>query len=188
MQKQDTAGTGNSAAKGTGTSAPPYFGTADLVFVIAALIVAILVIRLGYVTYQEGYATEMVKSNGENIAKWLTEQGTLRDSDKSFAPCAGAEATWASCREALVAQGGPMSHLKNEFDKANPAFAYSCDRNQTNTHGAILLELGTPKPPDGASLQYAPLEDTAELSKATPLRVSVCGRGFSVINIAELTL
>ncbi|MEO0314668.1 MAG: hypothetical protein RI928_1124 [Pseudomonadota bacterium] len=178
MQQQENAG----------TAAPAYFSAGDMIFVVAAIIVAVLVARLGYVTYQDGYATEMVKANGENFAKWLTEQGAARDSDKSFAPCTGAEATWASCREALVAQGGPMSHLKNEFDKANQVFAYTCDRHQTNTHGAILLELGTPKPPDGASLQYAPIEDTTELSKATPLRVSICGRGFSVINIAELTL
>ncbi len=187
MQQQDTASSVRPETTDSNTPALPYFSSGDLVFVIAALIVAILVVRLGYVTYQEGHATEMVKSNGENFAKWLTEQGALRDSDKSFAPCAGAEATWASCREALVAQDGPMGQLKNEFDKANLVFAHACDRHQDNTHGAVLLELGTPKPPDGASLQYAPLEDTVDLSKATPLRVSICGRGFSVINIAELT-
>ena len=115
MQQQDNAG----------TAAPPYFGAGDLIFVVVAIIVAVLVARLGYATYHEGYATEMVKSNGENFAKWLTEQGAARESDKSFAPCTGAEATWASCREALVAQGGPMSHLKNEFDKANLVFAYA---------------------------------------------------------------
>lgn len=166
----------------------PYFSSGDLGFVILAVLVAALVIRLGYVTYKEGNATEAVKKNGENFAQWLTEQGELRASEQRFAPCTGAEATWASCREALLADGGPMHKLKNAANEKNPVFAHDCDRHQANTNGVILLELGTPKPPDGASLQYAPLEDTTSLANAAPLRVSICGRGFSVIHIAELTL
>lgn len=168
-------------------SSAPYFSLSDLIFVILAIAVAILVVRLGYVTYKEGSATEVVKQNGENFAKWLTEQSALREGEQSFAPCTNAEASWGSCREALLAEGGPMHSLKNAANKNNLVFAHDCDRHQATTNGAILLELGTPKPPDGASLQYAPLEDANTLAGPTPLRISICGRGFAVTRIAEIT-
>ena len=42
-----------------------YFGTTDAIFVLVAIVVSILVIQLGYNTWQEGVKTEITKANGK---------------------------------------------------------------------------------------------------------------------------
>lgn len=165
----------------------PYFGARDMIFVVIALIVAVLVIQLGYHTWSDGSNTEMTKSQGEDIAAWMTEQGAKRATGEStgLPACDRGEGNWLACRDAMVAEGGPFAGLGNHFDAKNVVFSPVCDRSQLNTHGAIMMEKGTPKPPDGASLLYSPLADDEPLADVLSLRVSICGRGFSTIHIAE---
>ena len=165
----------------------PYFGARDLIFVVIALIVAVMVIRLGYKTWADGMNTEQTKAQGEEIAAWMTEQGAKRAESAStgIPACDRGEGTWLACRDALVAKDGPMSKLRNQFDTKNLLFSAACDRAQLNTHGAIMIEKGLPKPPDGASLIYSPIADDEPLADPLSLRISICGRGFSTIHIAE---
>ena len=168
----------------------PYFGFRDLVFVVIAIVVAALVIQLGYRTWADGQNTEATKMQGEELAAWLTEQGNKLAAGEQIelAACGRGEGKWADCRDALIAPGGPFEKLRNVFKKDNLLFSPACDRTQLNTHGAIMVEKGLPKPPDGASLIYRPLPDDEPLAEPLSLRISVCGRGFSTIHIAEFKL
>ena len=168
----------------------PYFGFRDLVFVVIAIVVAALVIQLGYHTWSDGQNTEATKAQGEELSAWLTEQGNKLAAGEpvELAACSRGEGKWSDCRDALVAPGGPFEKLQNVFSKKNLLFSSACDRTQLNTHGAILVEKGLPKPPDGASLIYSPIADDEPLAEPLSLRISVCGRGFSTIHIAEFKL
>jgi hypothetical protein len=55
-----------------------------------------------------------------------------------------------------------------------------------NTHGSILFEKGTPKIMDPSSFTFGGFEDGDGIEKDVQMKVLVCGRGFSVIKIAEL--
>lgn len=164
-----------------------YFGWRDMIFIVAALAVAITVARLGMTTWADGNRTEALKSQGEAVASWMTEQGKLRESAQTteLVSCALADTTWSECRDAMVAANGPFADLRNPFSGRSPVFSSSCDRTRPDTQGSLILEKGTPKPPDGSSFAYSALSDEEPLLEPLPLRLSVCGRGFSVIHVAE---
>lgn len=180
---------GASAQSETAASAAPsYFGAGDAVFVIIAIIVTAMVARLGYDTLHEGLNTEATKARGEAMVAWFAQHATDHGGEgTSMLPgCDGAGATWRTCREALVADDGPFAGIRNIATPGGQVFSNACDRSDLTLHGAILLEKGTPKPPDGASLAYAPLADDEPLDKGPlDLRLSICGRGFSMIHIGE---
>ena len=165
----------------------PYFGFTDLIFVVVAIIVAVLVLRLGYMTWSAGSKTETTKENGEAVATWMTEKGLKREAneDTGIPACNRGTSTWGQCRDALVAAGAPFASLQNAFGAKNLLFADACDRNRLDTNGSIIIEKGTPKPPDGSSLAYAPIADEEPLAEPLALRVSICGRAFAVNHIAE---
>jgi len=75
--------------------------------------------------------------------------------------------------------------MRNQFNASDAVFSTSCDRTRLETQGSLILEKGTPKPPDGSSLTYSPLGDDELLVEPLSLRLSICGRGFSVIHVAE---
>ena len=164
-----------------------YFGWRDMVFIVAALAVAVTVARLGMTTWADGNRTEMVKSQGEAVARWMAEQGKLRESGQAteVASCNLGDTTWSGCRDAMVADDGPFAAMRNPFSTRSPVFSSSCDRTRPETQGSLFLEKGTPKPPDGSSLAYSALGDEETLLEPMPLRLSICGRGFSVIHVAE---
>ena len=83
----------------------PYFGFTDLIFVVVAIIVAVLVLRLGYMTWSAGSKTETTKENGEAVATWMTEKGLKREAneDTGIPACNRGTSTWGQCRDALVA-------------------------------------------------------------------------------------
>ncbi len=181
------ADTGEARDAGGDHHSAPYFGLTDLIFVVVATVVAVLVIRLGYMTWEDGSRTEDTKANGEAIAAWMTEQGQKREKneDTGVAACNRGDGTWAHCREALLAAGAPFASLHNAFGTKNLVFADACDRNRLDTNGSIIVEKGTPKPPDGSSLAYGPLADEEPLAEPLALRVSICGRAFAINHIAE---
>ena len=181
------ADTGGARDAGGDQHSAPYFGLTDLIFVIFAIIVGVLVIDLGYTTWEDGRRTEETKANGEAIAAWMTEQGLKREKseDTGVPACNRGDSTWSQCREALVAEGAPFASLKNAFDTKNLVFADACDRNRLDTDGSIIIEKGTPKPPDGSSLAYGPLADNEPLAEPLAIRISICGRAFAVNHIAE---
>ena len=164
-----------------------YFGWRDTLFVVAAFATAITVGLLGMSTWVEGNRTETVKSQGEAIAAWMAEQGKHRESGQvtDLASCSLSDVRWSECRDAMMAASGPFADMRNQFSSRSPVFSSSCDRTRLETQGSLILEKGTPKPPDGSSLVYSPLADDEPLKEPLSLRVSICGRGFAVIHVAE---
>lgn len=165
-----------------------YFTFTDLVFVVVAIVVGILVIRLGAHTFTEGMRTEDTKASGERIASWIEEAGKKREAGEptGVAACDAEGASWADCRDALVAKDGPLAGLKNISNPGGSLFASACDRTQLDTLGAFIIEKGLPKPPDGASLMYSAIADDEPVKEPIPLRVAICGRGYAQINIREV--
>jgi len=167
----------------------PYFTLSDLFFMVIACALGIGSVQLGYSTWVEGRHTESAKSTGESIVSLMTEEASKRANagESSTNECSGEEKNWLDCREWLVSSSGPLKGLSNQISRGNKLFSPACDRTQLDTLGSIIFEKGTPKPPDGASLGYAPLSDNEPLGAPIPLRLSICGRGFSVIHVAEFT-
>jgi len=164
-----------------------YFGWRDAIFIIIALATAITVTRLGLSTWADGNRTEILKAQGEAVAAWMGQQGERRQSGQAtdLIACNLTETTWADCREGMIAAQGPFEEMRNPFSNQHPVFASSCDRTRLDTQGSLIMEKGTPKPPDGSSLAYSSLGDEETLAEPLSLRLSVCGRGFSVIHVAE---
>ena len=165
-----------------------YFNVTDLVFVLIAIVVGVLVIRLGAHTFTEGMHTEATKANGEKLAAWIEEAGKRREAGEptGVPACDGEDAHWAGCRDALVAPDGPLAGMTNASLPGGPLFSSACDHNQLDSLGTFIIEKGLPKPPDGASLMYAAIADDEPTKDALPLRVAVCGRGYSQINVREV--
>lgn len=165
-----------------------YFGIRDFIFMGFALAVAISVATLGFDTWKHGQQTETTKSHGENLLAWMSQQGELRAAGKTttLTACDQGDTTWSECRDALIGANGPFAGMRNAFQARDPIFSSQCDRNQLNSLGSILVQKGLPKPPDGSSLAYSPLADDEPLAEPLALRISVCGRGFSIIHIGEL--
>ena len=126
--------------------------------------------------------------NGEQFAAWLEEAGAKRAAGEKtgVAACDADGASWNDCRDALVAKDGPMASLANVASPDSGVFAAACDRTQLDTLGTIIIEKGLPKPPDGASLIYSAIPDAEPVKDALSLRVAVCGRGYSQINVREV--
>ncbi len=62
----------------------------DFIFVILVLFALVAVTYLGNEAYLDAMKTEMTKKNGEELASWLTESGTLRfKKDYAVNACAG---------------------------------------------------------------------------------------------------
>ena len=167
----------------------PYFSLSDFFFIFIAGVVALTIVKLGYSTLVDGLHTDSAKSTGESIVSWMTDAASKRaSSDESLQnECSGEAKKWLDCREWLVSSSGPLKGMSNHISQGNKLFSPACDRTQLDTLGSIIIEKGTPKPPDGASLMYAPLPDDEPLKEPLPLRLSICGRGFSVIRVAEFT-
>ncbi len=178
-----------SSALGNGvTQSQPYFSFSDGLFSLFMLSVLVAVSYLGFITYRGGSETEHTKRNAEQIVKWLEESGKARAEGKSFNPetCAKDGQPWSDCLNALVAESGPFPKLHNVAEADGLTFSNKCDREQLNTHGAIILEKGTPKPMDPSSFTFGPMDDAEVIAKDGQLRVLVCGRGYSAIKIGEL--
>ncbi len=184
---QPTTGAHAHADAGRDGKPAPYFHAGDAFFVLIAILVTLLVVKVGYETLHEGLNTEATKARGEAMVTWFSTHAPAHAGDGEALPgCDGEGTTWAGCRDALVADGGPFPGITNIAKADNKLFSSSCDRTDGSTLGAIMLEKGSPKPPDGASLAYAPLPDDEPFDKGTlDLRISVCGRGFSVIHVGE---
>lgn len=169
-------------------TAAKYFGFTDALFVTIALVVGAMVSHLGYITYQEGSNTEETKRHGEQLATWLEQHGAARAQGKAgdVAACDAADASWKNCLDALHAQGGLFSERTNVSEKNGKLFAAACSHDDPASHGAIILEKGSAKAPPNSGFDYAPIADNEPLNQPLPIRVSICGRGFSLIRIKDI--
>lgn len=165
-----------------------FFGFTDAVFVIIAIVVGVLVSHLGYSTYIEGSNTEETKAHGEQLAAWMEQHGAARAEGKAgdVPACEAKDATWKNCIDALHAEGGPFAGLSNVAEKSGKIFASACGHDDPASHGAIILEKGIPKVPPNSGFDYTPIADNETLNQTLPIRVSICGRAFSLIRIKEV--
>ena len=173
----------------TNAEAPAkFFGVTDAAFVIVAIIIGIMVVHLGYITYREGANTEETKLHGENLSAWLEQHGAARAEGKvgDVPACDAKGAVWKDCIDALHAEGGPFADMSNVDDKNGKLFAAACTHDDPHSHGAIILEKGTPRLPPNSGFDYAPIPDNEPLKDIVPIRVSICGRAFSLILIKEV--
>lgn len=186
MQSNNISAAGSDAAENAVVE--KYFGATDAVFVMIAIIVSMMVVKLGASTFTEGMHTEHTKAQGERVAAFFEEAGKKREAGEptGVAGCDADGATWVNCRDALVAKDAPLGDLKNISHSGGLLFASACDRAQLDTLGALIIEKGLPKPPDGASLMYSAIADDETVKEPIPLRVAICGRGYSQINIREV--
>lgn len=171
------------------TEAPAKFlCVTDVAFVIVAIIIGIMVVHLGYTTYKEGANTEETKLHGENLSAWLEQHGAARAEGKvgDVLACDAPGAAWKDCIDALQAEGGPFADMSNVDDKNGKLFAPACDHDDPHSHGAIILEKGTARVLPNSGFDYAPIPDNEPLKDMLPIRVSICGRAFSLIRIKEV--
>lgn len=165
-----------------------FFGVTDAIFVVLAIFIGIMVAYLGYVTFREGANTEITKLHGEKLSAWLEQHGAERAEGKAgeVHACDAKDAVWKDCIDALHAVGGPFADITNVNDKNGKLFAAACDHNDPDSHGAIILEKGVAKAAPNSGFDYAPIADNEPLKDLLPIRVSICGRAFSVIRIKEV--
>lgn len=191
---------------------PRYFRKSDLAFVLFLLGMVSLVIMLGHRDHDETERIEGVRTTATKLQSWLEAGQQLRDGDQALDPVAcsrgprqaktagdageAGEAvsskahagyTWHDCLEALRAPGQALAGIANPLDPSSLAFAGKCDRSSLPTMGAIIVEKGLA----GISgttqvIAYAPITDHDSLHDEVLLRLSVCGRGFMSLSVAEV--
>ena len=190
------------------TQRPRYFRTFDLVFVVFLLGMIGTVLLLGRHNHDETEKVEGMRISATKFVSWLEAGQQLRDGDQQLDPVAcsrgprqtkttgdageaGASKapgyTWHDCLQALRAPGQALADIANPLEPSSLAFAGKCDRNSLPSMGAIIVEKGLA----GISgttqvIAYAPITDHDSLHDEVLLRLSVCGRGFMSLSVAEL--
>lgn len=191
------------------TERPRYFRIFDLVFVVFLLGMIGTVLLLGHHNHSETEKVEDMRLSATKFQAWLEAAQQLRDGGKPTEPLvcsrgprkfpvganapaeeAGAKApgyNWHDCLQALQAPGQEMAGVVNPLDPSALAFAGKCDRNSLPSMGAIIVEKGMV----GVSgttqvIAYAPIADHDSLHDEVLLRISVCGRGFMTLSVAEV--
>ena len=166
----------------------PYITGGDIAFFIFVIVVSITMTNISYTIWKDEMSSSETKSEGEQVVAILTEQGLKRGNAEAnpAAVCDFSSMTWAACRDAMFAVGGPLAETKNNFSTNNLVISPACDRNDLHTLGSFIFEKGTPKP-DGSGFAYSPIADDVKLDQAVPMRLSACDRGFVAEHVSEFT-
>jgi uncharacterized protein (UPF0333 family) len=94
---------------------------------------------------------------------------------------------WEACVSALQSAGQPFAEFKNPLVADGLVFGNKCDRSELKTMGSIVFEKGTAGINNGQPIiVYTPIEPHESIASEVLLRVTVCGRGFTVFHVAEL--
>lgn len=158
----------------------------DLPWIVLLILVVVINIWFGVHSYSEAQKVSATKQNAEDLIVWISEKGPLREKGQPvMAQCDAPKASWANCRDALAAPGGPFERIRNQLNSSGLVFADACDRNDLHTLGAIVIEKGSPKPADPTALAYAKMPADQNLTGKLPLKLSVCGRSFHTMNVGE---
>jgi hypothetical protein len=160
----------------------------------------VLVFFVGRLSLEEARRTETVKQSAIDLLKWFDDfsEDSSKVSAELVANCKPVEVnagnaekpagkTWQGCREALVAEGGPLHGVLNPFDAQAPVFNEKCDRGQLTTRGAIVVDESLKVPP-GQPAAFAPMPLNRILEKDLAFRVLVCDKGSFAIKIGESKL
>lgn len=176
-----------------------FWGRLDGVFI--SLLVCTLA-AVGYVGFQGYLEGRRVLETVADAAEALTRIDKLRylreaGSDDLPEACTRGETVlgapdtkalrWSDCLAALRQPGQALAAYRNQLQSKAPAFSAKCDRESIPSMGSIVIERGTVNL-NGASqvMAYAPIGDKDLVRDEMQLRLSVCGRGYSVIQVGEV--
>lgn len=182
----------------------------ELAFLVFLLLVLAAVSGLGLHAYDEAMKNEHTKRNGELWAAWLTgesakraqpgyehrlcaSQGARRPNDPSDAAApvlspvfADSSATWGPCLTHLSLHT-ELKAIRNPFTGKPPVFVAVCDPRDRSLPGAVAIEKVLPLAPGSAiAASASPFVASDSIAQTVHLKISVCDKGASAINIAEI--
>jgi hypothetical protein len=175
-----------------------FWRAGDWAFVVALALALLAVVWCGRFSFKEGMLLEVAKSNGEVVAAWAAQLADRKSQPLTLASCASpaaeslalqGEADWGRCRQALLAEAGPLAHLSNPFSRQNPVLGQRCDKKNPNVRGVVTIEKGTSSLPGmPAHVTWDLLSDEDVLVRGMLLRVQACDAGGYALKIAEIKL
>lgn len=175
-----------------------FWRVGDWVFLMALALALLAVVWCGRFSFKDGRLLEVAKSNGEVVAAWAAQLADRKSQPLALASCATStarttglqgQANWGSCRQALLAEGGPLAQLSNPFGRQNPVLGQRCDKKNPNARGVVTLEKGTSSLPGmPAHVTWELLADEDALVSGMLLRVQACDAGGYALKIAEIKL
>jgi hypothetical protein len=175
-----------------------FWRVGDWAFVVALALALLAVVWCGRFSFKEGMLLEVAKSNGEVVAAWAAQLADRKSQPLTLASCASntaesptlqGEADWGRCRQALLAEAGPLAQLSNPFSRQNPVLGQRCDKKNPSLRGVVTLEKGTSSLPGmPAHVTWDLLSDEDVLVRGMLLRVQACDAGGYALKIAEIKL
>lgn len=167
----------------------------ELAFIMCLLGALALVGALGWMSLAEERRTDRAKGRAVALLQWFDDLAAdpakvdlaQRDQCTPDKVANGSEKTWLSCRNALLAEGGPLHGFVNPFDSEYPVFGDKCERKNTATRGIIVVQESLKVPP-GQPAAFAPMPPTRPLEKDLGFRVIVCDKGSFPIKVGESKL
>lgn len=167
----------------------------ELAFIMCLLGALALVGALGWMSLTEERRTDRAKGRAVALLQWFDDLAAdpakvdlaQRDQCTPDKVANGSEKTWLACRNALLAEGGPLHGFVNPFDSEYPVFGDKCERKNTATRGIIVVQESLKVPP-GQPAAFAPMPPTRPLEKDLGFRVIVCDKGSFPIKVGESKL
>ena len=150
---------------------------------------------LGRMSLAEARKTDSSKDRAVALLQWFDDLAAdpakvdlaQRDKCKPDDVANGSGKTWLACRNALLAEGGPLHGVVNPFDSEYSVFGDKCDRKNTATRGIIVVEESLKVMP-GQPAAFGPMPPTRPLEKDLGFRVTVCDKGSFPIKVGESKL
>lgn len=166
----------------------PYLNRFDPFWIVLFISVIVINIWFGIHSLTQAQHVALTRKNAEAVLGWLKEKAPLREQQQPILPgCDSPAGRWADCLNSIVAADGPLPNIRNQLQQAGPVFADACDRNESQSLGAIVIEKGSPKPTDPTAVAYSRMPKEQDLSQKLLLKFAVCGRSFHVMNVGETT-
>lgn len=163
-----------------------YLLKADIFWMTLLAAVVAVNFWFGFHNHGEAHRVATIKTNAEDLLKWLGEKGEAREQGgQILAGCDSPRDSWHGCLAAIIAPGGPFEAFRNHLEPSGKVFSDSCDRGDLKTLGAIVIERGNPKPLDPSALVYAKMPQHQDLNGKLPLKIFICGRSFHPMNVGE---
>ena len=176
----------------------------ELMFILLIISALAMVIFVGKLSLDEARRTESTKETAVGLLRWFNDlasdsskvSAALQEKCKPADPVTGSapktegavtETTWAACRDALLAKGGPLHEVKNPFKSEYSVFSEKCQRGNQATRGTIVVEESLKVAP-GQPAAFAPIPLARALEKDLGIRFTICDKGSFVIKIGESKL
>jgi len=176
----------------------------EVMFILLLISAMVMVVFVGRLSLDEAKRTEAAKATAVTLLKWFDELGSeaskvpaaLQEKCRPAEPAEDAAAktevkvaarTWVECRDALLAEGGPLHEEKNPFEPEYSVFSEKCDRGNRGTRGGIVVEESLKVAP-GQPAAFAPIAHGRVLEKDLGIRIAICDKGSFVIKIGESKL